>query len=375
MHANYLLIAIATMAAGCNGSGKQQQENGASKATENGKAPNKEGKGKASGFWQPLVWHEYRDNTGAVIAAMPFPSDWKVAKQTAPGEPSITGPNGIKISDYPLQSFMFSNDPQMQQIYNQSGQPMRDMPGIEQVIQEDIAPRMAEKGLRYVRHYEVPEVSRVDKWYSEQLYKAAPSQSEITATGSDWVTEDGKPYFLLLHMNMSSAAGLVMWSYYCNGLSADSLYFGKAKKQYLFALGNTHYPIEPIMAYNQREAQKAGISWAAHNQRMAQNQANFEAQQRAFMNKSNATNEAIMSGWNERNASSDRMQERTIDGIYERTNVEDPSTGQKYKVEAGSNNYWMNSNGEYISTNQHDYNPNLDEKLDAQRWQEMKEVR
>jgi hypothetical protein len=306
---------------------------------------------------------------------MPFPSDWKVAKKAVQGEPSITGPHDLKISDYPLQSFMFTNDPQMQRIYFQSGQALRAMPGIDQVVHQDIAPRLAEKGFKYVRHYEIPEVTKMDRWYSDQLYKAVPSQAEIVAIGTDWKTDDGKHYFVLLHLNMSTTAQLQMWSYYCNSLSADASYFEKAKKQLVFALGNTHYPLEPIMAYNQREAQKAGQSWAAHNQRMAQNQSSFEAQQRAFVNKSNAVNDAIMNGWKERNAASDKMQERTIDGIYERTNVVDPSTGQKYKVAAGANNYWMNGDGEYISTEKRDYNPNLDDNMNSQRWQELQEVR
>lgn len=68
------------------------------------------------------------------------------------------------------------------------------------------------------------------------------------------------------------------------------------------------------------------------------------------------------------------MQERTIDSIYERTNVLD-SSGQQYKVQAGSNNYWMNSDGEYIGTQYQDYNPNLDDAMNAQRWQQLHEIK
>jgi hypothetical protein len=371
----YLLIAIALIAAGCNRSGRQKPEDGASKTPGNGAPAPKDGNVKDGGFWQPLAWTEFRDNTGAVIASMPFPSDWKVAKRTAPGDPSITGPNGIQVIDHPLRSFVFADDPGMQQLYRQSGQPMRAMPGIDQLIREDIAPRMAEKGFRFVRHYGIPEVALVDKWYSDQLYKAAPSQSEITAIGTDWKAEDGRPYFMLMHLNSSTTADLQMWSYYCSGLSADAPHFEKAKKQFLFALANTHYPLEPIMAYNQREAEKVGLSWAAHNRRMARNQADFEARQRAFVNKSEAVNEAIMAGWKERNASGDRAQERAIDGIYERADAVDPSTGRKYKVAAGANRYWMNSNGEYFGTDRQSYDPNSDENMNEQRWQELHEVK
>ncbi|CBL45260.1 Hypothetical protein HDN1F_16770 [gamma proteobacterium HdN1] len=82
-----------------------------------------------------------------------------------------------------------------------------------------------------------------------------------------------------------------------------------------------------------------------------------------------------MQGWKDRNAASDRQQAQRIDQIYERTNVVDPSTGQGYKVDAGANHYWMNNNGEYISTDQSGYNPNLDDNMNNQRWKELQEVR
>jgi hypothetical protein len=160
----------------------------------------------------------------------------------------------------------------------------------------------------------------------------------------------------------------------CTGLQAEPAHFARAKKQLIFALSNTRYNLQPIMAYNQQEAQRVGQSWASHNQRMMQNQANFEASQRAHVNKSNAINDAIMSGWKERNAASDRSQEQFLDVINERSNVVDPTTGQGYKVASGANQYWMNSNGEYIGTELHDYNPNLDENMNEVKWQELKEL-
>jgi len=220
----------------------------------------------------------------------------------------------------------------------------------------------------------LPEVSRIEKWYSDQLFQAVPMDKKTFAIGTDWQTADGNPYFLLVHFSISTTAQLRMWSYFVSSLEADKDVFEKAKKQLLFSISNAHYELEPIMAYNRSEAEKAGRSWAQFNARMAQNQANFEASQRAHINKTNAINDAIMSGYRERNAASDRMQEQRIDGIYERTNVVDES-GQKYKVESGYNQYWMNNDGEYISTDKVDYNPNLDDNMNDQKWQELKEIK
>ncbi|CAN5585387.1 hypothetical protein BH11BAC1_BH11BAC1_12630 [soil metagenome] len=330
---------------------------------------------QSTGNWQRLVMHQFRNASGEVTSEMPFPADWKMNTGNSKGEPTFIGPHDLKITDYPLQNFMYTNDPHMQQMYYRGGQQLRAMPGIEQMIQQDFIPQCSAQGLQFVRYYEIEEVTKIDKWYNDQLYKAVPSQMEFAAIGTDWKNADGDPYFLIIHFSMSTTAELQMWGYWSTGLEAEKSYFSMAQKQLLFGLANAHYLLEPIMVYNRREAEKAGQSWAAFNQRMAQNQAAFESNQRAHVNRTNAINDAIMSGWNERNAASDKQQERTIDGIYERTNAVDASTGQRYKVSAGSNQYWMNSNGEYIGSNQADYNPNLDDNMNNVKWQELNEVK
>lgn len=169
--------------------------------------------------------------------------------------------------------------------------------------------------------------------------------------------------------------GTLTWSYFCSSLEAESGHYERAKKQLIFGIANAHYNPEPIMAHNKTEMQKTNQSWAAFNQRMAANQAAFQAQQRDFVNRSNAINEPIMNGWKERDAASDAAHERFVDVITERTHTVNTATGTQQKVESHYNQYWMNSEGKYISTNSHDYDPNLDERLNNQRWDKLKEVK
>lgn len=380
MYIQRLCIIVATVlnVVACNSkqSGSTRGKDNDSNAVadiENEQQANGEKQNKAN--WEKLVVHQFRDGSGNVISEMPLPAAWKQNTNHGKGEPTFTGANGLKVTDYSGQNYMYVTDQRLQQSYYQSGQQMRAMPGIEQLIQQDIVPQCAANGLEFVRYYDIPEVTKMDKWYNDQMYKAVPTNTEIAAIGTDWKTTNGDPYFLLIHLTISTTAQMQLWNYWCTGLEADKTFFPMAKKQLLFGLANTYYPLEPIMAYNQREAEKAGQSWAAHNQRMAQNQARFEASQRAFVNRSNAINDAIMSGWRERNAASDKQQEQFIDVINERTNVVDPTTGQQYKVSSGSNQYWMNSNGEYIGTDHVDYNPNLDENMNNEKWQELNQVK
>lgn len=328
----------------------------------------------AAGNWEKLTMVAFRDAQGTVIAEAPFPSGWNVLGTVRPGEASITGPDGVKIMDQPGQSFIFTQDPRMRQIYQQSGQRVRPWPGPDRMVQEDFVPALSQQGWRLLRSYEVPEVSRVDRWYNDQLFKAVPMQVQVIAVGSDWEKDaDGSRAFMITHVQVSNTAQLQTWYYSSSVLKAAPEHFETARKQYIFSLANTRHALGPIMAYNEAEAQKAGQSWAAHRQRMAQNQANFEQQQRNFVNKSNAINAAIMNGWRERNAASDRQQERFVDTINERTQVVDPGTGQQYKVDSHYNQYWRNSSGDFISTNQTGYNPNLDENMNNERWQQLQQ--
>jgi hypothetical protein len=369
MWSKILLAAIAISAASCNNSTSSNTITVTDTLSDGSIVERKTQNNTDAGsenYWEKLVMVEIKDKHGIVAAIMPFPSNWNIGSV-------ITGPHGIRVTNYPLQLFMINYNPMLQQAYSQTQQ--RAMPGIEQLIQEDFVPAAQQRGMQLEKFYEIPEVTKMDKWYSDQLFKAMPSQIEIAAIGIDWKKPDGGSYFQIVHLNVSTSNAGQNWSYYVSGLEAEPEHFEKAKNQYVFALANARYNLEPIARYNREEAQRCNQSWAAHNARMAQNQANFEAQQRAFVNRSNAVNDAIMSGWRERNASGDRMQEATIDGIYERSNVQNTETGQMYKVQAGANQYWMNRDGEYISTRLNDYDPNLDDNMYHQKWQQLKEVK
>jgi len=321
-----------------------------------------------------LVLHPFRDQqSGMLMVEMPFPASWRVAQNRGQGEPSITGPNELKIFDFPAQNFIYTDDPQMQQVYYQSGQPVRPMPGIDALIRQDVEPWAAQQGLRFVRRFNIPEVARVDQWYHEQLYQAVPTRSEHAVIGSDWETANGDKFFLLMHLVVGTGGGLQTWFYYSRGLQAETAYYETAKKHLIFGLANARYNPQYIQAYNQREAQKAGQSWAAHNQRMRNNQASFEASQRAIVGANDAVNDSIMQGWRDRNAIQESGHDQYIDSVRDKNTMVDPSTGQAWEVDSGANEYWINPDGEYLPTDDYNYNPNIDPAVDDQDWQRLEE--
>lgn len=377
MRINILLLAttLTLTISGCNGSDSKQSGNGtAAASTGNGSTTGNTGNSsssKSGGYWQKMVMHELKDANGMIAATVPLPASWKLNVNGA----SMVGPNNIKVTDFAPKSFMMNYDQSIQYAYTQSGQQMRAMPPIDQLIQEDIVPAAAKRGLQYVKHYELPEISKMDKWYSDQLFKAMPMQSYVKAYGSEWKDKNGKLSFILTHVNSGKSQTMETWYYMNSLLEADASVFETAKKQFIFALANTRYNLEPIMAYNKKEAERCGQSWAAFNKKMAANQAAFEAQQIAHVNKSNAINDAIMGNWKANNAASDKNQEQFVDYIYENENVQNTETGKTYKVQQGANQYWMNNDGEYIGTKSNTYNPNQDENMNEKKWQELKKIK
>jgi hypothetical protein len=158
-------------------------------------------------------------------------------------------------------------------------------------------------------------------------------------------------------------------------LEAPRAAYEKAKADLLYAVLNTEHNLAFIAASNQKEKVKSEAFWRQHRRRLNAQQRNFEAQQRAVVEANNATNDAIMKGWRDRNAASDRMHDKTIDSIRDEQTMRDPNTGQTYKVESGADQYWKNDQGEYIKSDDKFYNPNGDPNVNNQDWAEMEEQR
>lgn len=309
------------------------------------------------------------------IARVPLPAQWKLDTEHAPGEPSVVGPDGIKGYDTPFKAFSFPLDALSRQVYRQSRQKKRRFKSMEKVIEQDFVPDGTKQGKRLVRTYEIPELAEVDERYNSQLYEALPSRKRFMAVATEWEDEQGEPSLILIRLRVSEGQGTQFWSYFSHRLEAPRAAYEKAKADLLYAVLNTEHNLAFIAASNQKEKVKSEAFWRNHRRSMNANQRNFEAQQRAVVEANNATNDAIMKGWRDRNEASDRMHGKAIDSIRDEQNMRDPSTGQTYKVESGSDQYWKNDQGEYIKSDDRFYNPNRDPNVNNQDWAEMEEQR
>ena len=67
-------------------------------------------------------------------------------------------------------------------------------------------------------------------------------------------------------------------------------------------------------------------------------------------------------------AGSDTGQRQFLNTINEQETVYNPLTGNNYQVNAGSTEYWMDSDGNYIKNNDLFYTPNGDINLNNREW-------
>ncbi|WP_162782214.1 hypothetical protein [Arenimonas caeni] len=74
-----------------------------------------------------------------------------------------------------------------------------------------------------------------------------------------------------------------------------------------------------------------------------------------------------MRGWEERNAASDRMHDRSIDAITETTRYQDPAAGGQVRLDGYSDNAWRAADGSYIQSDDPNFDPNRDLGTDAER--------
>lgn len=324
--------------------------------------------------WEKLVMKDVSEgNTGEVTYTIPLPESWSV--HTEPGASHfITGPGNLTIKGGGTELYQYTPDPYFRDLYTSTGAEMHPIPNTEQLFQNYIIPQLKEQGITFVDYEELPDVAVPSKWYAEQLFNPHGFKKLSYSYGINVKNPEGKDAYIITTFNVSEDQMLSTWylmSYYIN---ADPKTLNMAKKTFAFGLGNIRFNLEPIMRYNQAEAQKHNQSWAAFNSRMKSNQIAFEQRQRNHINMVNGVNDALMAGYNSSNATNERIHNRTIDAIREEDNVYNPSTGEMHKVEQGYNQYWMNSDGVYIATESPTYDPNLDENMNNMTWDQLQKA-
>ncbi|NEN22788.1 hypothetical protein G3O08_04645 [Cryomorpha ignava] len=296
--------------------------------------------------------------TNSVSMLIPLPESWKLDNKPAEGKPAVTGPNGLAIYAYPAQSYTYTTIPEMYSAYQSSGAAMAPPAGIDNVISQQLIPYGQENGLQLIKHYPLPQVAASDAAYVSAISGNNSGPNVNRAAGTDWTDQKGNKVLIVLHYNEMGSPNFVTWGYYIQILKVSAASFDQAKNYYINGLANIQYNQNEINAY---KSQLAGQIQESENHAAAMRNINSKGAQERMANTA-ATTEYIResnaatrdSRWNDQDA----VQERTGDYFSDQYRVVSPFDGKEYTVESGSQTYWINDRGEYIQSDDVNYDPN-----------------
>lgn len=285
----------------------------------------------------------------------PIPSDWTI-NDSFGGQDNILikGPNNLKIYGDIYNQFFYSSDPYVNQDMQQKGHKISPLKTAEQVIKETIVPLAKTIGLELIKTYELPKLVTFDKNIDQYIFKYKPEPNKIfDALASEWIDNKGTSTLMILRYGaVADQYQQVTWDYYMQSMDCDTKHFEQAKQDYLYALENTKYNPDWIKSNYLRDAEASASLEQIHQKNMGELRAHAEA---------------VFQRNKEYNRTVDRNHDKFMDMQLERTNVI-TTAGELYKVDAGSKYYWMNSDGQYISSDNPNYNPNTDPIYNNRSW-------
>jgi phage pi2 protein 07 len=311
--------------------------------------------------------------TGRVVSYLPLPTTWRMVT-TANGTAGFEGPNGIKVSSLPTEVYYFNVDPYVAQM---SGKTVANPVDLNTIFQQNIAPAIQQQGGRLIKQYPLQQIAQ----RSQQIMQGALSRARIqsyTMIASEWQQSNGHKSLILITQAIMHSQGGSTWTFGLTELEAPAQYFEKAKETYLYAQANWQLDRNTAMAHaaklqqmDRESQQRLAQSAAAHNSRMRNNEAAFQATQRAHNSSFNDVSDMSMRGYWSRSDMQDRMRNKENNMIREEYTLTNPWDNRNMQVQSGYQNYYINSNGDVIGSNDVNFNPNVHRDYNGTQWKRM----
>ncbi|CAH8282968.1 hypothetical protein EV196_101504 [Mariniflexile fucanivorans] len=301
-----------------------------------------------------IVFHKFEDSErNMTIGYLPLPSDWILKDKPDNEGAQIFGPNNIKVFLPRNNDFVYSQLPGFNQMAAQMGQQIKPLQSLEQMVKVEFVPLLANDGVKLIKQYKVPQLKAYDENYEQFVFKPVPMQKTFEVLATEWLDKDNNSVILIIRQYITYTQEACYWGYILNVMKAPKAYFEDAKIKYLYALEYTKYNPQWLHTRYMEDAKESARLGKLHEDRM-----------RSLI----AEGEAIVKRGEAHSAMVDRNHKRFMDTHLERQTVTNTASGKSYQVDAGSKDYWINSDGEYIPSDNVHFDPNFDPNLNNQTW-------
>ncbi|MCB0360864.1 MAG: hypothetical protein KDD44_14545, partial [Bdellovibrionales bacterium] len=248
---------------------------------------------------------------------------------------------------------------------------------IEQYLQQVFKPHMEQRGFSFQSSYPLPEIQKFWDLFSAGMPQGL-SQRSYHVLGADWISGNGSKACTVLVMNILQQGQYVSWNVSASELYAPTPAFAASKDAYLYAVAKTEMNPQWQIAQNQQLIQKIRADRQIADEQMRQSSIQHLNRMNAILARGEA-NSAIAkinsdildishAGFLKRSDMVSKGQSDTVNMIGEHSIIANNTTGERYRVEAGSGNYWVNGQGEYFRTENTLYDPRTDSGLNQQQW-------
>ncbi len=353
-------------------------------------------RGESKGFFSEklgqkgLKVHELKDaRTGLIVRSSEYPADWQVISkpyytidQKIPRFlMQVQGPNHLKSFNTPINFHVQYNNPQIVQYLPQGKirNMVRAEVSVRQIFGEEVEQRMVNSGFIFQHERKMP---RLEAFFEQEKQKQGIGNGRLDLYVTQWTNNKGQSALasitkiIVPQPSPVPDAGFTMWMYSIEYLFVDDEALEKTIDQFVESAINTkenpewkQYMVQ-LTQQRQREAnERLRIANMQHQQNMANRQAAFDAHQQR-MKELSAAQDASHAAFMNRNfgSGSNTGQKQFLNMINEQETVYNPLTGKNYQVDAGSTEYWTDSNGNYIQNNDLFYSPNGDINLNNREW-------
>jgi hypothetical protein len=350
---------------------------------------------KKDGFFKAMFsggtkTHEFRDaRTGIVVVKSEYPADWTVISKPVYTMDQklpmflmqVQGPNNLQGFNTPIQFNIDYANPQIRQWmqYNSSlGHLIKPMMSKEQIMQQEVYNKMADQGYTLIGQKKMP---RAERYLRKMMGDQGASQTALEHYATEWTNNKGqKGLVTLVTVSMQQPVpalgeNMVLWFYSLDYMFVDENQFEKTIDQMLTSSEGSSETAEWKQYRNHLNQVRQQEALRQHRITMNNREAAFNAHQKRMQGIS-AAQDLNHAAFMNRNfgAGSDTSQRQFINMINEEETVFNPNTGQNYQVNAGSTEYWMDSDHNYIANDNLFYNPNGDLNLNHKEWTKVKKA-
>lgn len=322
-------------------------------------------------------YFEFKDEKlGMLSTRVQIPKDWK---RSVDSKYLFEGPNDMKMgSAQKSPNYFYSEDPNMVNYYQMKGIQNYYPLSLDEITKQFFVPYAEQNDMVLVDTFPMPKLAEKNKGFQELNYTSEPTRYEVKSIGLEWKDNKGRRYITALNRLIIWSNNQLAWGFYNQHIECNSADYQKAKKIFIDVLMSEQHNTDWVFKKNQIQAQKYKQSYLAHQARM--DALKLNSSNSSFTSSSSSsigdTYSDILdishSGYLKRSNMTSHGQTRTVNMISERNVISNHNTGEHYNVQAGSKYYWVNNNGKYFGTDNINYDPRIDNRINKTEWTQFK---